>query len=70
MNTKRSEEELFILWGMLDIEFFNRPPASHAKVAEQVVEWILWRERLRTNKRVTTAVRPENHGKTQRNGHK
>jgi len=64
MNAKRSQEELFILWGMLDIEFFNHPPASHAKVAEQVVEWILWRERLRNNQEQTNESRQKCDEKT------
>ena len=55
MMLKRTKEELFILWGMLDIEFFKLPPASHSKVAEQVIEWILWRERLRNNLEHTEA---------------
>lgn len=64
MNSKRSEEELFTLWGMLDIEFFNHPPASHAKVAEQVIEWILWRERLRNNQEETNESRRQCDAKT------
>jgi len=49
MTKKRSAEELFILWGMLDIEFLKLQPTSYAKVADQVIDWVLWRERLRNN---------------------
>jgi len=47
MKVQRSEEELFTLWAMLDIEFFQLPPASPSKVGDQLLEWLLWRERLR-----------------------
>ena len=47
MKVQRSEEELFTLWAMLDIEFMQLPPASPAKVGDQLLEWLLWRERLR-----------------------
>ena len=47
MMKKRSVEELDLLWMMLDIEFFETSPASHSEVADQVIDLILWRERLR-----------------------
>jgi hypothetical protein len=47
MKVQRSEEELFTLWAMLDIEFFQLSPASPSKVGDQLLEWLLWRERLR-----------------------
>ena len=49
MNKKRSKEELDILWLMLDREFMKLKPTSHEKVARQVLEYILMRERLRNN---------------------
>lgn len=53
MMKKRSVEELDLLWMMLDIEFFETPPASHSEVADQVIDWILWRERLRNGLEAT-----------------
>jgi hypothetical protein len=47
MKVQRSEEELFTLWAMLDIEFMQLPPASPAKIGDQMLEWLLWKERLR-----------------------
>jgi hypothetical protein len=57
MKVQRSEEELFTLWAMLDIEFFQLPPASPAKVADQLLEWLLWRERLRNGLEATSEGR-------------
>jgi len=48
MRKIRSPEELEILWMMLDIEFMQSKPATHESVADQVIELILWKERLRT----------------------
>jgi hypothetical protein len=53
MKVQRSEEELFTLWAMLDIEFMQLPPASLAKVGDQLLEWLLWRERLRNGLEAT-----------------
>ena len=53
MKVQRSEEELFTLWAMLDIELFQLPPASPAKVGDQFLEWLLWRERLRNGLEAT-----------------
>lgn len=53
MKVQRSEEELFTLWAMLDIEFFQLPPASPAKVGDQLLELLLWRERLRNGLEAT-----------------
>jgi hypothetical protein len=49
MTTKRSQDELDILWLMLDLEFMKLKPTSHEEVASQVLDWILMRERLRNN---------------------
>ncbi len=64
MTTKRSEEELQILWRMLDLEFFKLPPASHEQVAAEVLEWILWRERLRNNLEKSSHDRERSDRKT------
>jgi hypothetical protein len=53
MKVQRSEEELFTLWAMLDIEFFKLPPASPEKVGDQLLELLLWRERLRNGLEAT-----------------
>lgn len=53
MKVQRSEEELFTLWTMLDIEFFQLPPASPAKVGNQLLDFLLWRERLRNGLEAT-----------------
>jgi hypothetical protein len=53
MKVRRSEEELYTLWAMLDIEFMQLPPASPAKVGDQLLEWLLWRERLRNGLEAT-----------------
>lgn len=47
MTVKRSQEELSILWMMLDHEFLQLKPESHEEVAKQVVDLILWKERIR-----------------------
>jgi hypothetical protein len=44
---KRSQEEMYMLWMMLDLEFMKLPPASNAVVGQQVLEYILWKERVR-----------------------
>lgn len=49
MTAKRSQDELDILWLMLDLEFMKLKPMSHEEVATQVLDWILMRERLRNN---------------------
>jgi hypothetical protein len=64
MSEVRSPEELEILWMMLDLEFFKLPPASHHKVATQVIEWILWRERLRNNLEGSAANQRKSDKKT------
>jgi hypothetical protein len=64
MSKNRTTEELFVLWGMLDIDFFQLKPASHEQVAEQVLDWILWRERLRNNLEKTVASHKESDAKT------
>lgn len=48
MRKIRSPEELDILWMMLDIEFMQSKPTTYESVADQVIEIILWKERLRT----------------------
>ena len=53
MKVQRSEEELFTLWAMLDIEFMQLPPTSPAKVADQMLELLLWKERLRNGLEAT-----------------
>jgi hypothetical protein len=53
MSKMRSPEELQILWMMLDIEFMHSKPATHEAVADQVIELILWKERLRTGLETT-----------------
>jgi len=53
MRKMRSPEELEILWMMLDIEFMQSIPSTHEVVAGQVIELILWKERLRTNLETT-----------------
>jgi hypothetical protein len=64
MKKNRSPEELQILWMMLDLEFFKLVPALHEKVATQVVEWILWRERLRNNLEGSSANQKKSDRKT------
>ncbi len=49
MRKVRSPEELQLLWMMLDREFIKLRPASYKEVANQVLDWILMRERLRNN---------------------
>lgn len=61
---KRSVEELHLLWMMLDIEFFKLPPASHAEVATQVIDWVLWRERLKNGLEATPQHRQRSDTKT------
>ena len=53
MMKKRSSEELHLLWMMLDIEFLKTPPASQSEAADQVIDLILWRERLRNGLEAT-----------------
>jgi len=53
MSKMRSPEELEILWMMLDIEFMQSKPATHEAVADQVIELILWKERLRAGLETT-----------------
>lgn len=43
----RCEEELHILWMMLDLEFMVLKPASYQEAADQLLENILWKERIR-----------------------
>lgn len=43
----RTREEMQMLWIMLDLEFMKLPPASNAVVGQQVLEHILWKERIR-----------------------
>lgn len=43
----RSREEMQMLWMMLDLEFMKLPPASNTVVGQQVLEHILWKERIR-----------------------
>ena len=43
----RCEEELHILWMMLDLEFMALKPASYQEAADQLLDNILWKERLR-----------------------
>lgn len=64
MTQKRSVEELHLLWMMLDIEFFKLSPASHAEVATQVIDWVLWRERLRNGLEATPQHRQRSDTKT------
>ena len=53
MSKMRSPEELQILWMMLDIEFMQLKPATHESVADQVIEQILWKERLKNGLETT-----------------
>jgi hypothetical protein len=64
MTKKRSVEELHLLWLMLDDEFLKLSPASHAKVATQVIDWVLWRERLRNGLESTPQDRQRSDIKT------
>lgn len=43
----RCEEELHILWIMLDLEFMALKPTSYQEAADQLLENILWKERIR-----------------------
>jgi hypothetical protein len=53
MRVQRSEEELYTLWAMLDIEFIQLPSASPAKVGDQLLELLFWKERLRNGLEAT-----------------
>jgi hypothetical protein len=53
MSKMRTPEELEILWMMLDKEFMQAKPATHEAVADQVIELILWKERLRASLETT-----------------
>lgn len=57
MKADRSEEELFVLWAMLDLEFMKLKPTSHEEVGAQMLELILWRERLRLGLEATSSDR-------------
>jgi len=55
MRLKRSQEEVFTLWMMLDIEFMQRKAYSLTEAAGQTLELILWKERIRTGLERTPA---------------
>lgn len=56
-TSRRSEEEVAILWMMLDLEFMALKPASYAEVADQVLDLVLWKERIRNSLEATEADR-------------
>ena len=55
--TRRSKEEVAILWMMLDLECMAMKPASYEVVADQVVNLMLWKERIRNGMEATEADR-------------
>jgi hypothetical protein len=57
MKAKRSEEELYLLWMMLDLEFIKLKPTSYEEAAVQVLELIFWKERLRRGLEATSRTR-------------
>ena len=55
--SRRSPEEVEILWMMLDMEFMSKKPASYEEVADQVLNLVLWKERIRNGMEATEAER-------------
>ena len=53
----RSKEEVDILWMMLDLEFMAMKPASYEEVADQVLNLVLWKERIRNGMEKTETDR-------------
>lgn len=53
----RSKEEVDILWMMLDLEFMAMKPASYEEVAGQVLNLVLWKERIRNGMETTETDR-------------
>ena len=53
----RSKEEVDILWMMLDLEFMAMKSASYEEVAGQVLNLVLWKERIRNGMETTETDR-------------
>lgn len=56
-TSRRSKEEVAILWMMLDLEFMAMRPAPYEEVADQVLNLVLWKERIRNGMEATEADR-------------
>lgn len=56
-NNLRTEEEVFILWMMLDMEFMVLKPTTPDEVGQQLFNLLLWKERIKNGMERTAKER-------------